>query len=1117
MKFCERFWLRACIVGLAFAASPWGNVARAFDRPAVAERSVPRPPSEFTRRYGNGAFRQSATKLAFSPDGRWLAAGDSQIVTLFDAKTGDAVVKTPFPLGMLAGLAFSPDGQSLVVVQPSGLLICDAKEGAVPQRVPAKLSVKVGYLKFSATSPDGKWRATMPNNEEVGIGPWDQVEPLHKIPFKSGYPDMAMGNDGQWLATTDPKSSVVQIWKAPKFDSPEEWKIGNVSVRDMVAAPDGETFYISTFDGAIRAWNVKQGREVVNIPPVRRAAIHTLALSQKGTYLAAATESDVTILETKTGRPVQTVKLSRPTNFLISLAFSPDENILAIGPHERPLELWNVKTGEAVHRPTFPRIERVFATKDPRRFVSHNAKNPEIYASTDEFAITYWNRETGLPEESFPLNPWVKQEPFQQVDVLFHGAEQLLVKQGSWELFYRNLALGQKDSQSLGRMPYGAALTELHGQGMHVLYLGPGIFRLKGLPFPTEKRPKQFQWDLKVPAVPNLQWTFSPDGQILAGSFADRSVFVWETKTGNQLHKFQFEQSPRRILLNPNGQVLAVAFEESITLWDLKTGKPSHEFQVPKSQSHLLAFGTQAKILAVAAPEERFRLFSLESGKEILTLPAPDFPAEVLAFSPDDKWLAAGYQDKSIGLFDLDKKQEVHVLEGHTAPITALSFDPEGSMLLSGSKSPEAFVWDTASGKRLSSKKMLRYGISQVSWSAEGDEVFVVEGSGLFERYSALEDNVKSMSGGGSIALDLEDFDYCPETETLAVGSHLGIRILENIGRELPFIREDNVRHVAWTAGGRILMAASADLFGFDVEQEKEIYRIPAARLTGPITAMEESSDGQIVATGHSSQGVNLWDPRTGRLIRTMGLPGESSVESLNFSPDGRLLFAFSKLSYVVFEVESGLVWFHKPNDRHEPDIDLCVMGPGTLLSAESQGAARLWSWTPDLKASEGTPSEELWDALASNDGPTVCQSMFALAHRGDEAVEFLTRQLPLAPASPEKVAALIKDLDHEAPAQRRKASEELRALGAQARPHLEEALKNEDLSPRLRSRIQFLLNAQPAGASPELLSIRAVQLLEWIATPKAYSLLEEWAKKPDEPLSREAQAALRRLPKSER
>ena len=441
MEFRKQFVIQACIAWMACAAPPMGVVATAFDRPAVAERNSPMPSSGVIQSYGNVAFRQWATKAAFSPDGRWLAAGDSKTVTLFDAQTGEVLLKYPLQ-GGLAGLDFSPDGRSLAIVDSSSLLVCDAKEGADPERVPAK-NAKLGYLKFSATSPDRKWRATMPNNKEVGIGPWDQTEPAHKIPFKSGYPRMAMGNEGKWLATADPRSYAIQIWKAPKFDAPEEWKATNASISAMAAAPDGETFYVADSNGSIKAWNVTKSREGMKIAAVRRAAIHTLAVSQKGTYLAAATDSDVTIYETKSGRRVQTVNLSGPTNFLTSLAFSPDEKTLAIGPHERPLELWGVKTGRAVHHADYPRIEAVFAMNDPGRFGSHNAEKPGIYASTKDFSITFWNRETGRPEDSFPLNPWRNQN-YQHVDVVFRGAEQLIVKTTDWEVYYRDLRGGKR-------------------------------------------------------------------------------------------------------------------------------------------------------------------------------------------------------------------------------------------------------------------------------------------------------------------------------------------------------------------------------------------------------------------------------------------------------------------------------------------------------------------------------------------------------------------------------------------------------------------------------------------------------------------------------------------------
>jgi hypothetical protein len=133
---------------------------------------------------------------------------------------------------------------------------------------------------------------------------------------------------------------------------------------------------------------------------------------------------------------------------------------------------------------------------------------------------------------------------------------------------------------------------------------------------------------------------------------------------------------------------------------------------------------------------------------------------------------------------------------------------------------------------------------------------------------------------------------------------------------------------------------------------------------------------------------------------------------------------------------------------------------------------------------------------------------------QGDETVEVLAKRFPTEPVPAEKVHALIKNLEDDSPAVRRIASEELRKLGSLTRPHLEAALADERTAPRVRIRIKLLLSALDSTVSRELMAARAVQLLEWIDTPKARALIQEWAKKPADLLQREAQAALRRLSK---
>jgi hypothetical protein len=106
----------------------------------------------------------------------------------------------------------------------------------------------------------------------------------------------------------------------------------------------------------------------------------------------------------------------------------------------------------------------------------------------------------------------------------------------------------------------------------------------------------------------------------------------------------------------------------------------------------------------------------------------------------------------------------------------------------------------------------------------------------------------------------------------------------------------------------------------------------------------------------------------------------------------------------------------------------------------------------------------------------------------------------------------LLAGLDSDTFTVRQKATRELQALGELARPALKRALEKTS-SIEVRQRAEKLLR-NPKDLTPDQLrGIRAVEVLERIATPEARSVLEALAKGlPEARLTEEAKAALKRL-----
>jgi len=458
-----------------------------------------------------------------------------------------------------------------------------------------------------------------------------------------------------------------------------------------------------------------------------------------------------------------------------------------------------------------------------------------------------------------------------------------------------------------------------------------------------------------------------------------------------------------------------------------------------------------------------------------------------VAFSPNGKTLATGGVDNTVRLWDASTGKELRALAGHPAAVCSVAFSSDGKTLASVSRDWTTRLWETASGKEIRTLGGLRVvGVSwtcSVSFSPDGkilasggaDSRWSPEGIRLWETATGKE--IRGLTGHQN---DVCSVVFSPDGKILASGSHDStIRLWETATGKVIHTLPGHVGwacSVAFSPDGRTLASGGQDktIRLLEVATGKEIWAVTGHE--GCVYSVAFAPDGKAIASG----GDKTVQVAGGKEIRTL-TGHEGKLQSVAFAPDGKILASAGQDGTVLVRVVSGLA----PKE---------VAPPVALTAKELQA---------------------LWTDVGSDDVPKAYRAIWDLTAAPRQAVPFLQERLRPVPApDPQRVAALIADLDSKEFAERQKASEELEKLDVLARSALQQKLAGKP-SLEMTQRIEGLL-AKSGLSREHLWAARAVQALEQIGTVEARELLKKLAAE-DARLTDEAKAALARLGKREK
>jgi WD40 repeat protein len=472
--------------------------------------------------------------LAFSRDGRRLAAANLHAIQLWDVATGKVLPTLRGGLASVRAVAFSPDGRQFAAAldkeggSTSGgeIKLWDLASG----RDVATFAGAAGGTSALAFTPDGRRLAsTGYSHRDVVL--WDTNSGRELLALRIDDPTnigpgvgsrLAFGPDGRYLALVG--FNGVSLWEAPPAPEALILHAHQVGVWGLAYSPDGRRLAIADNKDAVSIRDAATGRVEITLaePDVSLGtSLIDVRFSPDGRSLAAAVVTGptgkVTVWDATTGRVRGSLK--GHAGPIINVAFSPDGRRIATASHDKTVRLWDAGTCEE--------IRTVGTHADRVNGVAFSPDGARVATACRDGTVMLWDAATGVELTT------LRGHRGSVVGVAFSPDGRRLATSG-----------GRRADQSEGP---------------------PGEVRV---------------WDLttlrELSNLPGLTGfiygvAFSPDGRSLAAAGEDRVVRIWEVATGRERLALRGHQDAiRRVAFRPDGRYLASCGEDrTVRVWDL--------------------------------------------------------------------------------------------------------------------------------------------------------------------------------------------------------------------------------------------------------------------------------------------------------------------------------------------------------------------------------------------------------------------------------------------------------------------------------------------------------------------------------------------------------------------
>jgi WD40 repeat protein len=1075
--------------------------------------------------------------IAFSPDGWYFALTSERTITVYETGSGEEVARRPIDSRYVSQLRFSPDSRTLAWSEQGGLVfvwnLAGGRSGAGQPPV-----------ELSPPELEKRWQALAGNDASANGALWSLVaSPQEAVPLLSE----------RLRPATSATEEQVRRWVRQLGGDDLEWKQAEAELEQLDA--DGARTFRKVVAGTPLGKARTEGerllqhrRGVVQTPALRRklralhaleqiahrsdtkgeaevarnaaAVIERLAGGSDGAPLTLAArearrrlgkQEDLAVVTPAVPPPEVARPLVPPGSIAVrlgkrqfeddervsSVAFSPDGKLLALAV-PGSVRLWDSGTGKELRRWSAPTHAGTTLAFSPDGEV--------LAAGCSDKAVHRWDIASGKELASLRGHA-------EQVSGIAFTADG------------KRLASGSGDRICLWDARKGELLRHCAGHG-------PGTVAV----------------------------AFSADGKYLASCGGNGKVCIWNSETLEQLRELAGARGNRWIAFTPDGgRLMALAADGGLTSWDWAEGAEelpripevvSAWAMSPDGSRLALGVGTgeltvidrrrsSSRRLREGSPGWSARYSMLPNGKNLSFVEGDVFPVETVTFSADGKRVAAAARDHTLRVWDTETGKQLLPRDDGHAPVLSVAFTAGGKHLLAIGTDHSVTTWDVLASKEVHRHQFPPLVSRNMNFSSDGRNWLVTDHQGKpylrittageeTERPIAFNDATRG--GAWSIGLSADG----KVVATVVVGRR-GMRELclwdaatGKLLQTAPIVSQRFMpRTFTFSPDGNVVAVSDGD--------QVELIDARTGRLIAQLLGRRSghggggapplfSADGRSIHAAYSTHAGTFlcqWEVATGSFRGPVITWPDRHVTALALSPDERTLVCATTKENAI-HVWDAVTGAHLGQlAGHHSTVRCLAFSPdgSSLASGSDDTTIVVWKLAarPPLPAVTPTPREleRLWDELGGGNAGKAFGANQRLQQSGDAATAALAKHLHPAPGPDRRrVAALVADLGNDTFITREHASAELAKGGEGIRRILREE-KAKQSNPEVLRRIDEVLATPlpPLVPLTRLQEIRALEVLEHVATPAARRVLEELAAGAiDDPVTQAAAASRDRL-----